>query len=386
MSSVSLAPDKRPLLLLSANSAWNVANFRMGLLRALVGEGYAVVVAAPADVHESGLADEHVRFVPLAIDRSGMNPVTDLQLLGRYRQLMRSFRPAAFLSFTIKPNIYGSLAARVAGVPAINNISGLGTMFLGKGWQAHLAHGLYRAAMRRSPTVFFQNPDDRQLFVEAGTVRSEQAKLLPGSGIDLTRFTPAPLPAERPPTFLFIGRLLADKGVREFVEAARLVMQEFPEARFEMLGGMDPGNRTAINPDEILRWRQEANVQMLGEAADVRPHIARATAVVLPSYREGLPRVLLEAAAMARPLIATDVPGCRSIVDHERNGFLCAVRDARALADAMIRLIRLPGEKREAMGRAARARVEAEFSEQTVIQAYLGALRDIGANSRVGQA
>ena len=372
--------------MLSANSSWNVVNFRLGLIRALISEGYDVVVAAPADGHESGLPSQLRRFVPLPVDRSGMNPVTDLQLLGRYRQLMRTYQPAAFLGFTIKPNIYGSLAARAAGVPAINNISGLGTMFLGHGSKSALAHRLYRLALRRSPTVFFQNPDDRQLFVEAGTVRSGQAKLLPGSGIDLTRFTPEPLPAGGQPTFLFIGRLLVDKGVREFVEAARLVRQEFPEARFEMLGAPDPGNRTAISAEEADRWRLAGDVHLLGEAADVRPHIARSTAVVLPSYREGLPRVLLEAAAMARPLIAADVPGCRSIVEHERNGLLCAVRDARALADAMIRLIRLPVEEREAMGRVARARVEAEFSEQTVLQAYLAALREIGADSGVGRA
>jgi glycosyltransferase involved in cell wall biosynthesis len=372
--------------LLSANSAWNVVNFRLGLCRALIGEGYDVVVAAPADGHESGLADEQVRFVPLQVDRSGMNPVTDLQLLGRYRQLMRDLRPAAFLGFTIKPNVYGSLAARAAGVPSINNISGLGTMFLGKGWQSLLAHRLYRLALRRSPTVLFQNPDDRQLFVEAGTVRSEQAKVIPGSGIDLARFTPAPVAADMPPTFLFIGRLLADKGVREFVEAARLVRQELPSAKFEMLGETDPGNRTTILPEEIDRWRRTGNVHLLGETVDVRPYISRSTAVVLPSYREGLPRVLLEAAAMARPLIASDVPGCRSIVEHERNGLLCMVRDAGSLADAIFRMIRLPREERAAMGQAARATVEAKFSEQQVIQAYLAALRDIGARSGVGQA
>lgn len=384
MSSGSITPD-RPAILLSANSAWNVANFRLGLVRALIAEGYVVLIAAPADGHDARFAAENLSFLPLPIDRSGTNPVSDLKLLRRYSRLMRTVRPAAFLGFTIKPNIYGSLAAHMAGIPVINNVSGLGTMFLGRGWQAKLALNLYWLAMRRSATVFFQNPDDRQLFVEQGAVQARQAQLLPGSGIDLVRFARAPLPNEGSTTFLFIGRLLADKGVREFVSAARMVREQFPDVRFELLGGEDPGNRTAIPTEEIAAWKREGHVSLLGEASDVRPHIARATAVVLPSYREGLPRALLEAAAMGRPMIASDVPGCRTIVSHEHNGLLCAPRDPASLADAVVRMIRMPVAAREEMAATARSTVEEGYSEQRVIDVYLQALRDIGVPSGVGR-
>ncbi|HVH48488.1 MAG TPA: glycosyltransferase, partial [Sphingomicrobium sp.] len=192
----------RPRLLLSANSAWNIANFRLGLAKALEGAGFEVIVAAPADGHEGRLREAGIGFLPLWMNRSGMNPIADLQLMGRYSAILRDLRPAAYLGFTIKPNIYGSLAARAHGVRAINNVSGLGTMFLSYGWQSTLARALYRLAFARSQTVFFQNPEDRQQFISTGTVQPTQAKLLPGSGIDLNRFTPTPLPAGSP-VFLF---------------------------------------------------------------------------------------------------------------------------------------------------------------------------------------
>lgn len=369
--------------MLSANSMWNVVNFRRGLIQALLREGYRVAVVAPADGHEAGLKDSGVDVHPLPIDRSGMNPVAEMALLRRYVRLIRTLQPAAFLGFTIKPNIYGSLAARLTGVPAINNISGLGTMFLGKSWQSRLANGLYRLALRRSAAVFFQNPEDRDLFVQAGTVRKDQARLVPGSGIDLFHYS-AVAAADGPATFLFVGRLLADKGIREFVAAARIVRRRFPTVRLQILGGVDAGNRTAIPAIEIDQWRREGHVELLGDVADVRPHIARATAVVLPSYREGLPRVLLEAAAMARPMIATDVPGCRSVVSDGENGLLCPPRNPDALAQAMIDLLEASPETLAAMGEAARRTVEEKFGQQHVIAAYLTALRDIGLAFRVG--
>src|SRR4029079_869089 len=204
-------------------------------------------------------------------------------------------------------------------------------------------------------------------------VRPQQARVLPGSGVDLEHFAPAPLP-EGPPVFLFIGRLLRDKGVVEFVEAARLVAREYPDARFRLLGGLDEGNRTGIRQPELNSWLAEGIVEHLGTTDDVRPHIAAATAVVLPSYREGLPRSLLEAAAMERPLIASDVPGCRDVVDDGINGFLCSVRDAGSLAEAMRRLLQLPRPQQLAMGKASRRRVQERFSEAAVVRADLDGL------------
>jgi glycosyltransferase involved in cell wall biosynthesis len=225
--------------------------------------------------------------------------------------------------------------------------------------------------------VFFQNDEDRQLFVRNKLVREGKARLLPGSGIDLERFAPAPpRDADAAPTFLLIARLLRDKGVIEYVEAARLVRREVPEARFQLLGFLDVENRTAVSRAEVQGWQAEGLVEYLGASDDVRPAIAAADCVVLPSYREGLPRTLLEGAALARPLIATDVPGCRQVVDEGMNGFLCEVRNPRSLADAMLRMIRLSSAERAAMGAAGRAKMERDYDEKLVIGRYLDAIAE----------
>ena len=363
-------------IVVSANSLWNIANFRTGLLDAIEAAGHSVAIAAPDD----GPAlrwDNPYEFHDLPINRSGLNPFRDAFLTLRYYGLLKEKRPAAFLGFTIKPNIYGSLAARMAGVPAIANVSGLGTAFIRGGPLARFIGALYRLAFAKAHKVFFQNPDDRKLFLDRNIVAAGRTGLLPGSGVDLERFSVAGPASRRETVFLLISRLLADKGVREFVEAAALVRASHPDARFQLLGGLDPGNRTAIGQEEVRRWNQEGIVEYLGPTSDVRPYIAEASAVVLPSYREGLPRSLLEAAAMGRPLIATDVPGCREIVREGMTGLLCQVRNASSLAAAMARFAQMGVDQREAMGKAARQTVEAEFSERAVIDAYLEALQSV---------
>jgi glycosyltransferase involved in cell wall biosynthesis len=235
---------------------------------------------------------------------------------------------------------------------------------------------LSRRGFRKAPAVFFQNPEDRQLFLDRAIVRAEQARLLPGSGVDLDRFAPA-LPPEGPLTFLLIARLVQDKGVLEFVEAARSLRDDLPDARFQLLGGPDEGHRTAISLGDVNRWAGEGVIEYVGSAEDVRPFIASASAVVLPSYREGLPRSLLEGAAMARPLIGADAPGCREVVEEGVNGYLCKVRDARSLAEVMLRFARLPQVAREAMGAAARRTVEERFSEELVVRAYQDVLDEV---------
>lgn len=345
----------------------------MGLIRALRSHGYEPVVIAPRDPAADGrMRDLGVERIPVSIDRGGLNPWTDLKLLNRYRCLLKRLRPAAYLGYTIKPNVYGSWAAASVGVPAIPNVSGLGTAFIRNGPLQHIVTRIYRIGFRRAPVVFFQNAEDRQLFVHRRLVRADQAKVLPGSGVDLQHFAPMP-PVDGPPTFLFIGRLLRDKGVGEFVEAARQLRSALPDARFRLLGPIDEGNRTAIRQSELDSWVADG-IEYLGTVEDVRSHIAAATAVVLPSYREGLPRSLLEAAAMARPLIAADVPGCRDVVEHGLNGYLCRVRDAVSLASTMRRLANLSPQERLAMGQAARRKVQDEFSEELVIEAYLDVL------------
>ncbi len=359
---------------ISINASWNIVNFRAGLIRALREEGYRVLALSPTDAHAKRLAELGAEHVPLPMNSAGVSPLQDLALLARYRRALKAAKPDVFLGYTIKPNIWGSLAAHSLGIPAINNVSGLGTAFIRRGLLTQIVSGLYRLAFRNSRTVFFQNPEDRAAFVAAGIVSAGKTAVLPGSGIDLARFAPPEPTAGGPFTFLLVARLLWDKGVGEFVEAARQVRARRPDARFQLLGFLEVANRTAVPRGEVERWVGEGVIDYLGHADDVRPFLAAADCVVLPSYREGLPRTLLEAAAMAKPLIATDVPGCRHIAADGVNGYLCAVRDAGSLAGAMMRMLELPDAERLAMGRAARARVEAEFDERLVVERYLEAI------------
>jgi len=313
----------------------------------------------------------------------GLNPLADLKLQRRYVRIFREEQPDAVLSYTIKNNIFGARAAQSTGVPFLPNVTGLGTAFLsGKLLQA-VTEQLYRRSFRSLPMVFFQNEDDRDLFLNRRLVSADQARLLPGSGIDLDRFSPADMPpAEAPPVFLMIARLLRDKGVLEFVEAARRVKARHPQVRFQLLGAAGSENRSAIDAATVQGWVAEGIVEYLGTTPDVRPHIAAASCVVLPSYREGAPRTLIEAAAMARPVITTDVPGCRAVVDRDVSGFLCQVRSGGSLATAIERFLALSPDQQQVMGQAGRAKMEREYDQAIVVQAYREAIASLVKNKR----
>ena len=362
-------------VVISINSSWNILNFRSGLIEALKADGYRVVALSPADDHSPRFAALGVEHVPIAIDSAGTSPLADLRLLLRYRRALKRIRPDLLLGYTAKPNVYGSLAAHALGIPVINNISGLGTAFIERGLLAPIISGLYRLALRRSATVFFQNPEDEALFLSSKLVRPEQARLLPGSGIDLEHFGPGKgSRGDGPFTFLMLGRLLWQKGVAEYVEASRLVRRQVPDVRFQLLGFLDVQNRSAVGRRDVDSWVAEGLIDYLGDTSDVRPFVAAADCIVLPSYREGLPRVLLEGAAMGKPLIASDVPGCRQVVEHGVNGFLCAPADATSLAGAMLEMMALARPSRAAMGAAGRRKVETSFAESLAVDAYREAI------------
>ncbi len=362
--------------MLSVNAAWNVVNFRAGLIRALADAGMEVVVVAPPDEAVPRLAALPCRYLALPMDKQGTRPDRDLKLWWRYRRLMQAERPDVFLGYTVKPNVYGSLAAHGLNIPVINNIAGLGAVFIQGGLLVRVVRRLYALALRRSATVFFQNKDDHALFVSHKLVRPVATRLIPGSGIDLQKFAQAPWPEAngRPLRFLLVARMLWDKGVGEYVEAARQLRVEYPDVEFALLGFVDVENPAAISRSQMDEWVAEGAVRYLGVTDDVRPQVAAADCVVLPSYREGTPRTLLEAAAMARPLVATNAVGCREVVHDGDNGFLCEVRSAISLADAMRRMIQLGGAERAAMGQRGRVRMEREFDEALVVKAYLNAI------------
>ncbi len=376
---------RAPLIMLGANQAWNLVNFRAGLIEALIAKGFQVMAVAPPDAAmEARLAALGCSFAPVPIDAAGLSPFHDLRSLAALTRLIRQHRPAAWLSWTIKPNAYGSIAARLCRVPALPNVSGLGTAFLAGGLLGWGVRHLYRFAFARAACVFFQNEDDRALFVGEGLARADQARLLPGSGIDADAWAPHSNKRPAPRQFLMVARVVADKGVREYAEAARSLRAHWPDARFSLLGPLEVDNRTAISRAEVAGWVAEGIVSYLPATSDVRPMIEAADFVVLPSYREGLSRILLEASALARPMVTTDVPGCRDVVRDGENGFLCAPRDAPSLASALHRAAALSDAEWAKMAAAARARVIAEFSQGRVNALYFDALGAAGVCAEPG--
>ena len=372
----------RPKLVLAANDGWNIVNYRKGLIAALEAAGYDLCVIAPDGPHTEEIRQMGAEFIPISMSPRGTSPLADLRLLKAYAKVLRDIRPAALLGFTAKPNIYGSIAARLVGVPAINNVSGLGTVFARRSWLTALVSNLYRIALRQSAKVFFQNGDDRALFERMGLVQGGQSGLLPGSGVDLAHFAPVDRhPDGGPFTFLLAARLLWEKGVGEFVEAARRLRSEGLEARFQILGIVEPDSSAAVSRAQLQQWQDERVIAYLGSADDVRPAYASADCVVLPSYyREGVPRVLLEASAMGVPVITTDMPGCRDAVEDGTTGFLCEPRSVDSLKDTMTRMLDLSPDERLRMGAAAKAKMEREFNETLVHRAYLDALRQVGVS------
>jgi glycosyltransferase involved in cell wall biosynthesis len=356
---------------ISSNTAWSLFNFRGGLIRTLISADFRVVVLAPVDDYSVRLAALGCEVIDLPMDNKGSNPLHDGSLALAYRREFRRLRPAISLHYTIKPVIYGSIAARSLGIPCVNMITGLGTAFIRDNWLTRVVESLYRVSQRQAERIFFLNEEDQKLFLERQLVPVERVERLPGEGINLEYFSPTPYPASEHICFLLIARLLRDKGVVEFVEAARKLRHEFPQARFQLLGPIGVANRTAIERETLDSWVAEGVVEYLGETDDVRPFISQAKCLVLPSYREGVPRTLLEGAAMERPIIATDTVGCRDVVDDGVNGFLCRVQDAGDLAEKMRQFIQQPITVSRAQGSAGRLKVMREFDERLVIDRYL---------------
>jgi glycosyltransferase involved in cell wall biosynthesis len=370
----------KPKILISLNTAWNLVNFRAGLIRALVAHGYEVVAVAPCDAYADRLAGLGCRFIALPMDNQGTHPCRDLLLSFRFLRLLCRERPDVYLGYTIKPNVYGSLAAHILGISVVNNIAGLGTAFIRDTWLTRLVRLLYKTALSRSRHVFFQNNEDCQMFIERGLVAGYKTSRLPGSGIDLSVFRYVPMqPLEnRSFCFLLVARLLWDKGVGEYVEAARMVRRKYPTTKFQLLGFLDVKNSTAVSSIQMNDWVEEGVVEYLGVSDDVQLFLIAADCVVLPSYREGVPRSLLEAAAIGRPIVTTDVTGCRDAVNEGVNGLLCQVRDATDLAEKMLRVMKMTPNERVLMGNAGREKMEREFDEKIVIDHYL---RVIEANT-----
>lgn len=359
------------------NTSWNIFNFRMGLVRSLLNQGHEVIAIAPKDEYTQLLIDEGCTYKEVKMDSRGANVLKDLGLIFELWGIYRRVKPDVVLHYTIKPNIYGTLAASMLRIPSVNNVCGLGTAFLNKGLVSRIAIGMYKLAFRFPKLIYFQNNDDKKFFDEKNITKNNATQVLPGSGINLNHFTPSHEQANKKFTFLLISRLIHDKGILEYIDAIKILKEKGIEADFQLLGNKDVEHKRGIPEDLINEWIDNNIVEYLGSTNDVRPFINQADCVVLPSYREGTPRSLLEAASSAKPIVATNVAGCTNVVENNVNGLLCKVKDAKDLADKLEEMANMPQEKVKEMGSASRKLVEERFDEKIVIDSYLNTISSL---------
>jgi glycosyltransferase involved in cell wall biosynthesis len=373
-------PKSMNKVLVISNTAWNIFNFRANLISAFTASGLEVVAVAPVDAYSRRIPSLGCRYIPLEMDNKGTNPLRDVALTLAFLRIFRRERPSCILCFTIKPNVYGSIAAGLLKIPIINNVAGLGTVFSRPSWVTSVAKLLYKHALRKSHHVFFQNDNDLALFKKYRLATHERLSLLPGSGVDTSRFKPQTdrRGNGKQMSFLLLGRLLWEKGVREYVDAAKIIKAKFAGTQFGILGFLGAQNPFAVPASFIKGCAREGWIHYLGDTDDVIPFLAQADCIVLPSYYgEGTPRALLEAASMGKPIITTDMPGCRDVVEHGKNGFLVKTKDVSDLVAKMEMMIQIGPEQRSLLGKYGREKMVQEFDDRIVTQRYLQTMATI---------
>jgi glycosyltransferase involved in cell wall biosynthesis len=363
-----------------ANTSWSIYKFRLYLIKTLIEHGFHVYVLAPRDQHTALF--EHIpglTYIGLTKFRGkSISPLHDLQLfrelLGHYRRI----KPDLIFHYTIKANIYGSLAAARIACPSVSVITGLGYAFAGNTLLQASVKAIYKRVLQKNAGTWFLNTDDQRIFIKEQLVRKEKTFLLPGEGVDTTAFYPSPyIPGKEAVTFLLIARIIKHKGIYEFIKAAELLTQRGLVARFQLLGFFDEDNPVSISRQQVEEWRRQHNIDYLGHTDDVAAYIEQADCIVLPSYREGMPLSLLEGASMCKALIATDTAGCREVIRDGVNGYLCHKKDGVDLADKMEKYYRLSPEEKRQMGIEGRTRVLSCFTNEIVTRIYLDKINQL---------
>ncbi|MFH4534586.1 glycosyltransferase family 4 protein [Vibrio diabolicus] len=367
-----------PIIAITSNTSWYLYNFRKNTILSLLNEGYQVIAIAPEDDYSKKLEALGARFIDIEIDQAGTSPIKDFKTLWRFKKIFSENNIDVVLNFTPKNNIYATLAASRYKVKVVNNIAGLGVLFINENITSKIAQALYKFSQRYAYKIFFQNQEDLALFVENKMARKEMTDRLPGSGADLSRFELSPAVDDGTTRFLLVARMLYDKGIGHYVEAARILKKKYGDSvEFRLLGFLDVSNPSAVSKEEVQKWTDEGIVSYLGVSDKVEEEIAQVDCMVLPSfYREGVPKSLLEAGAMGKPIVTTDNVGCRETVDNEINGFLCKPRSTESLACALDKVIQMGHKERLAMGAASRLKIEREFDEQIVINKYLNVVKE----------
>jgi glycosyltransferase involved in cell wall biosynthesis len=363
-------------IIIVSNTSWSLFNFRLGIARSLKESGYEVVLIAPFDEYSQRL-EEEFEYYDVYMNNKGTNPKEDIKTTIEFYKLYKKLKPDVVLHYTIKPNIYGTIACNLLGIKTVNNIAGLGTLFIKQNFVTKIAKWLYKYSQSKADKIFFQNSDDYEMFTSEGLVEKIKCDVLPGSGVDTSKFVPMEyVKKDDKFRFLLIARMLWDKGVGEYVEAAKIIKPKYPHVEFQLLGFLDVINKSAISKEQMQEWVDEGLVNYLGVSDNVKEEIVKADCIVLPSfYREGTPRILLESASMAKPIITTDNVGCRDVVDDGVNGYLCEVRNTQDLADKMEMMLNLSEDERKSMGKAGRVKMVNEFDEGIVIGKYMEALK-----------
>jgi glycosyltransferase involved in cell wall biosynthesis len=354
---------------LVANSTWNIYNFRLNLIDKFIAEGMDVVVIAPVDEYLTYKEKyPKVRHYGLRfLDRDSTNPVRDILLLLELVRKYKKIKPDVLLHFTNKPNIYGGIAAKLVGIKSIAVVTGLGYAFINKGFVRAAMTWLYKFSARFHHMFIFENIEDRELFQDLVIVTKDKSISVKGCGVNIDYFHPYPNGRIKEKTiFTFIGRLLYDKGIREFVEAARQLKQVRKDVEFWIVGELDAENPATIDKDDLIKWVEEDIIYYHGFVKDVRPIIANSDCIVLPSYREAIPRTITEGMAMGKPVITTDTAGCREAVEQGANGYLVKIKDENDLLLAFNAFINLSYQEKELMGSIGRAKAMREFDDKKI--------------------
>ena len=364
-------------IILNANNGFAIYNFRCNLMKRLAKEGYSIICMARRDSSLYEIENNNWRFIDSNLDRRGKNIFKDLKLFFFYLRVFKHEKPEYVLNFTIKPNIYGTLAAKLAGVPVINNITGLGDVFDTKNLTSKIVKILYKISFRFPKKVFFQNDDDMKIFLDNKLIDKKLCDRLPGSGVEVERFTPEELVKEDDKIkFLFLGRISVKKGVKIINEVSKILSPKYPNIEFQLLGKIYIDEEGHISKEELNRWEKESNIKYLGTSKDVRNEIKKVDCIIFPSYyREGVPRSLIESASMGKPILTTNNVGCRDIVEDGYNGYLAKPNDVNSMVEIVERFLKLSEDERKIMGENGRNKVLKEFDEKIVINKYLKVIK-----------
>lgn len=373
------------IALISSNG-FTIYTFRLELMKELRAKGHEVITMSSPDDYAPKIEAEGFRFIPLALERRGTNPLKDARLIFQLYRIYRQEKIDLNIHFTIKPAIYGSIASRLAGIKSITVQTGFGYTMIKKNVLTAIVKKLYKISLRYPEKVLFINPEDMEYFVNEGLCDRSKAGVIKSEGVNSEAFKPDfcrnTEKSDNKMIFLLMGRMLRDKGVEEFATAAGEIRNQNKDTEFWLLGDIDKGNPSVIEKEQIDEWQEKGYVRYLGKTYDVRPFICNADVVVLPSYREGAGMVLLEGMAMEKPVIATDTAGCRMVCRDGYNGFLVPVKDAGALADAMTRMINMDKGKLKEMGRNGRESVLKEFDVRIINRTYFELIEQIFGNKK----